>query len=274
MTMVLLTRWVGKARCVSQVISQNTGTQLTATPHPCHHRQETTTTSQSRLDALHNDILFQILRWVLDPAALQAVFACSIKYRNLCDDEELLKVWLMTRTSTEVFGMMSKAVANDRHDQLLLLLTPCIRIKYSDRQLGLAFVQAMRVGHHVMMHQLLPFCKLSVCEQEENDLSRILCKNGLMNGFQRLTFKVVGVDDESGTMAFMTINAHLADADGMTGCISYFQCHSEFSASYHNQTKGITVLLGAPVRVSRVTVKQIYILNKKLIVTCAVCKQL
>lgn len=220
------------------------------------------------LDALHNDILIQILRWV-DPAALHAVFFCSTRYSHLCDDEELLKGWLLARSNSEAFEMLTKAVADDRHDQLLLLLAPSIRAKYSQTQLGLAFVQAMRVGHHVMMHQLQPFCHLSVSEQEEMDISHVI-RNGSRLGFQMVTFRVVGVADKMGVVSFMTINAYLADAGGLTGCISYFQCHSEYNADHHNLTPGITVFVGAPVRVSRVTVKQIYTLNKKVIVTCAV----
>lgn len=223
------------------------------------------------LDALHNDILFQILSCVKDPSALHAIFACSSRYSILFDDDELLKAWLLARTRDEALELLTRAVASDRRDQLSLLLIPEIRLKYTNTDLELGFVHAMRVGHHVMMHQLLPYCRLSVTEEDEADLSCLLLRNNLINGFQMFTFKVVGIDDERGTMQFMTINAFLADNSGTAGSISYFQCHGEYNSNRHVLTKGITVLLGAPVRVSRkASVKQICTMNQKIIVTCAI----
>lgn len=222
------------------------------------------------LDSLHNDVLFQILRWVKDTSALHAVFACSSRYSNLCDDDELLKVWLLTRTSSEACEMMIKAVASDRHDQLSLLLTPEIRLKFTNTDLELGLVHAMRVGHHVLMHQLLPYCRVSVSEEDEAALSCLLLRNN-MTGFQMLTFKVVGVDDERGTLKILTITAFLADSDGSSGNINYFQCHGQYNHTRHILTKGITLLLGAPVRMFRkASVKQICTINRKIIVTCAI----
>lgn len=271
---MIVTRWVNTSSCV---ITENTPGIQPPSPIPhsprCIHRlsSEHVDENDKPLDALHNDILFQILRWVNEPSALHAIFACSSRYSSLCDNDELLKLWLLARTSSEALELMTTAVATDRHDQLSLLLIPEIRLKLTNTDLELGLVHAMRIGHHVMMHQLLPYCRFSVNEEDGADLSCLMLRNTLINGFQMLTFKVVGIDDERGTIQFVTINAFLADSGGKTGSIRYFQCHGEYTATRHNLTKGITVLLGAPDSVSRnASVKQICSMNRKIIVTCAI----
>lgn len=226
------------------------------------------------LSSLHRDLLFEILVRIERPVDVLSVFACCRSFSALRDDVPLPAMWVLARTSSEVHEILNRAVDRDRQEQVQLVLSDSVRSKLDDRQLALALLSAIRLRRVVAMHMLLRFCRLSIPDAGQEELARIISKDDLVNSFQMCEIRVFGTerDDPAGVFRYMTINAFSVEDDGVSGSVSYFECRTPYDAAARHRVvgDGLTILVAAPTRLARASVRSVCTLNGRLIVSCTV----
>lgn len=225
----------------------------------------------SVLEALPSDVLFHILARVSDASGLRALFQCSRTFCIMRYNLHLRKVWLKCRTNIEAVTLLQKAVASNNTDQVLLLLCSDTRDIFTTSQLASAMLSAMRLRHTVM-YQFIPFCQMTIPPSDEDELMRIIREHDVVHGFQLCHIKLHGDEESTDTLSLTTINAVTSDGEGSSGTFTYFECRSATTPRHQITNNGITVVLGGPpsAYVKRAIVKKIVILNRKLIIKCAV----
>lgn len=222
--------------------------------------------------SLDVDVLVHILMQTESASDMRSFFACDHSTNILRDCKFLLKQWVSARSDTQASELLNNAVIRQRIDQLELLLSRDIVDRFSDIQLSVALQKALRLGAYSVVKRILPFCKVSVAPGDEARLSRTLTERddtepdmewGCIDGMV-CDVKVYGVIDD--VIRFSTHSAVLYnDPQGLSGTFYMFGADPENQA-----TSCVTIMLGAPTRVTRAKVSIGHLSTGAICIRCVI----
>lgn len=211
------------------------------------------------LDSLPRDVLVHVMSYIDDASSLRAMFACAHDFEALRRCDHLRMRWLETRTSAGAVALLTKAVTDNRLDQVGMLLVPSILVKFTTTELASALLLAMRMRHSVM-YCLIPLCSMTVHRDDELQLIRVLGERDTSYGFSTLLFRVYGLDSAPTdppsvfpTLAFSCLDTVVSNRKLRTSTFTCFERRvvNNVPATFDNgDNRVVTILLGGPTTLS------------------------